>query len=157
MSTRVLAIGDVHGCGTVLETLIQRICLTPLDTVILLGDLTDRGPDLRGILDWVIRLSTGINVISRMTWDSYDFTRLPLHVACQMEWQLDLSFLDRRENVLIFGQPGSGKSDVLAAFSEQWTQQGRSRIGRKRYRQSKRLLITSDCGKLCSSFRMKPD
>lgn len=66
MSTRILiaGIGDVHGCCAAFETLIQRIGLTPLDTVVLLGDLTDRGPDLRGILDWVIRLSTGINVIS---------------------------------------------------------------------------------------------
>ena len=47
------------------------------------------------------------------TWDSFDFTRLPLNVARQMETLRDGSFLDRRENILIFGKPGSGKSHAL--------------------------------------------
>ncbi len=60
------------------------------------------------------------------TWDSFDFTRLPLYVVRQMETLRDGSFLDRRENILIFGRPGSGKSHALAALSEQLILQGRS-------------------------------
>ena len=58
MTARVLTIGDVHGCCTALETLIQRVGITPADTVVFLGDLIDRGRDLRGVLDREIRLST---------------------------------------------------------------------------------------------------
>jgi len=63
MSCRVLAISDVHGCNMALETLIQRVGMTPADTMILVGDLIDCGPDSRGVLDSVIRLSTETNVI----------------------------------------------------------------------------------------------
>ena len=60
------------------------------------------------------------------SWDAFDFTRLPLTVTRQMETLRDGSFLDRRENILIFGKPGSGKSHALAALSEQLILQGRS-------------------------------
>lgn len=72
------------------------------------------------------RLMTRSQLPPGKTWDSFDFTRLPLHVARQMETLRDGSFLDRRENILIFGKPGSGKSHALAALSEQLILQGRS-------------------------------
>ncbi len=37
-----------------------------------------------------------------------------------------LIFLNRRENILIFGRPGSGKSHVLCGLAEQLIQQGHS-------------------------------
>jgi DNA replication protein DnaC len=60
------------------------------------------------------------------TWDNFKFNRLPLHVVRQLETLRDGSFLDRRENVLLFGKPGSGKSHALCALSEQLILQGRS-------------------------------
>ena len=72
------------------------------------------------------RLMTRSQLPPGKTWDSFDFTRLPLHVVRQMETLRDGSFLDRRENILIFGKPGSGKSHALAALSEQLILQGRS-------------------------------
>ena len=56
------------------------------------------------------RLMTKSQLPSGKTWDSFDFTRLPLNVVRQMETLRDGSFLDRRENILIFGKPGSGKT-----------------------------------------------
>ena len=44
----------------------------------------------------------------------------------QLETLRDGSFLDRRENLLIFGKPGAGKSHVLCALAEQLMLQGRS-------------------------------
>ena len=44
----------------------------------------------------------------------------------QLETLRDGSFLNRRENILIFGRPGSGKSHVLCALAEQPIQQGHS-------------------------------
>ena len=72
------------------------------------------------------RLMTRSQLPPGKTWDSFDFRRLPLHVARQLETLRDGSFLDRRENILIFGKPGSGKSHALAALSEQLIRQGRS-------------------------------
>jgi DNA replication protein DnaC len=63
---------------------------------------------------------------SSKTWDNFKWTRLPLAVARQMESLRDGSFLDRRENLLLFGKPGSGKSHCLCALGEQLIQRGRS-------------------------------
>ncbi len=43
-----------------------------------------------------------------------------------MESLRDGSFLARRENLLVFGKPGSGKSHCLCALGEQLIQRGRS-------------------------------
>ena len=72
------------------------------------------------------RLLTQSQLPHAKTWDSFDFNRLPLHVARQLESLRDGSFLDRRENILIFGKPGSGKSHALCALSQQLVLQGRS-------------------------------
>ena len=47
-------------------------------------------------------------------------------MARQLESLRDGSFLDRRENLLLFGKPGSGKSHCLCALGEQLVHQGRS-------------------------------
>ncbi len=53
---RTLAIGDVHGCLTALDTLLGFIQMKPDDRLIFLGDYIDRGPDSKGVLDRVIQL-----------------------------------------------------------------------------------------------------
>ena len=72
------------------------------------------------------RLMTRSRLPAGKTWETFDFGRLPLTVTRQMESLRDGSFLDRRENLLIFGKPGSGKSHVLCALAEQLILQGRS-------------------------------
>ena len=62
------------------------------------------------------------------TWDSFRFDRLPLHVTRQLQTLRDGSFLKRRENVLLFGKPGSGKSHALCALAEQLVLQGHSML-----------------------------
>ena len=62
------------------------------------------------------------------SWDSFKFGRLPLNVKQQLETLRDGSFLDRRENVLIFGRPGSGKSHALSALAEQLIYRGHSML-----------------------------
>ena len=56
MSERLIAIGDIHGCKTALECLLDSIHPTPEDTIVTLGDYVDRGPDSRGVIDRLIRL-----------------------------------------------------------------------------------------------------
>lgn len=53
---RTLAIGDIHGCLTALETLLRVVDVQPDDLVVTLGDYVDRGPDSRGVIDLLISL-----------------------------------------------------------------------------------------------------
>jgi serine/threonine protein phosphatase 1 len=53
---RTLAIGDVHGCLTALQTLLRLVAPVDGDHVIALGDYVDRGPDSKGVLDCLIEL-----------------------------------------------------------------------------------------------------
>jgi serine/threonine protein phosphatase 1 len=53
---RILAIGDIHGCLTALDTLLDWVAPAADDLLITLGDYVDRGPDSRGVLDRLIEL-----------------------------------------------------------------------------------------------------
>lgn len=57
--------------------------------------------------------------------ESFDLKRLPTQVVHQAKALLDGSFLDRRENVLAFGNPGSGKTHLLCAVCQQLVRDGR--------------------------------
>jgi DNA replication protein DnaC len=74
------------------------------------------------------RLMTNSRLPLGKTWESFNFDRLPLSVTRQLESLREGSFLDRRENVLIFGRPGAGKSHALCALANQLVQQGRSML-----------------------------
>ena len=59
------------------------------------------------------------------TLESLDLKRLPVKVVQQVRALLDGTFADRRENVLAFGNPGSGKTHVLSAISHALIRSGR--------------------------------
>jgi DNA replication protein DnaC len=59
------------------------------------------------------------------TLDAFDTKRLPAKAARQMRSLLDGGFLERNENVLVFGNPGSGKTHMLQAISQELVRQGR--------------------------------
>ena len=59
------------------------------------------------------------------TLEALDLKRLPPKVVQQVRALLDGTFLDRCENVLVFGNPGSGKTHVLAAIAQELIRAGR--------------------------------
>ncbi len=59
------------------------------------------------------------------TIESFDRKRLPIKVNQQLGLLLEGGFVDRRENVLAFGNPGSGKTHLLAAIGNELVHQGR--------------------------------
>jgi len=63
MPDRTIAIGDIHGCSAALATLIDAIGPGRQDTLVLLGDYIDRGPDSRGVLDIVIDLAARCRLV----------------------------------------------------------------------------------------------
>ena len=50
------------------------------------------------------------------TLEAFDRGRLPLKVNSQLNRLLEGEFVQRRENVLAFGNPGSGKSHLVCAL-----------------------------------------
>jgi serine/threonine protein phosphatase 1 len=63
MSSRTIAIGDVHGCATALRGLIEVINPQPDDTLIMLGDCVDRGPDSRDVIDDLLALGNRCRLV----------------------------------------------------------------------------------------------
>src|ERR1700677_314811 len=59
------------------------------------------------------------------TWDAFNQNRLPLSVRQHVRSLMDGSFLDRRENVLAFGNPGSGKTHLVCAIAQKLVHDGR--------------------------------
>ena len=54
-----------------------------------------------------------------------DLKRLPQKASQQVRALLEGDFVDRRENVLIFGNPGSGKTHVACALGQEMIRAGR--------------------------------
>jgi len=59
------------------------------------------------------------------SWSALDLKRLPPKVVQQARTLLEGSFVDRRENVLVFGVPGSGKTHLLCALAQELVRSGR--------------------------------
>jgi len=53
------------------------------------------------------------------TLDAFERKRLPARVNMQLSALLDGSFLKRAENLLVFGNPGSGKTHLVCALGHQ--------------------------------------
>jgi DNA replication protein DnaC len=56
---------------------------------------------------------------------TFELKRLPAKVLQQVRALLEGSFVDRRENVLAFGKPGSGKTHLLCALAQELVRAGR--------------------------------
>lgn len=90
-----------------------------------LAELTSRECQTRNH-SRVQRLLRNSRLLPGKTWDQFQWSRVPLQVARQLQSLREGTFLTRRENLLVFGKPGSGKTHLLAALGEQLVQQGRS-------------------------------
>ncbi len=86
---KTIVIGDVHGCCAALEALLEKVSPGTEDTVVLLGDLFDRGPDSWEVFETVrgmaarmgdrfvllrgnhedYLLQSRLTLSQRMTWD----------------------------------------------------------------------------------------
>jgi len=54
--SRTIAFGDIHGCLSALETLLAAINPQREDTLVLLGDYVDRGPQSREVIERLMAL-----------------------------------------------------------------------------------------------------
>lgn len=65
------------------------------------------------------RLRTDSKLPREKTLEAFDRTRLKKTADRQFSVLLEGDFLDRRENVLVFGNPGSGKTHLLCALGHE--------------------------------------
>jgi serine/threonine protein phosphatase 1 len=63
---RTLVIGDIHGSLTALKALGEFVDFAPDDVIVTLGDYVDRGPDSKGVIDYLIELKESYEVITLM-------------------------------------------------------------------------------------------
>jgi DNA replication protein DnaC len=56
--------------------------------------------------------------------EAFDVRRLPAKAARQLRTLLDGGFLERAENALVFGNPGSGKTHMLQAVAQELVRKG---------------------------------
>ena len=55
--SRIIAIGDIHGCAKTFHKLvIDEIRIRKSDTIYCIGDYIDRGPDSKGVIDFILDL-----------------------------------------------------------------------------------------------------
>lgn len=52
----VYVIGDIHGCLEPLRALMARLAPRPEDRLVFIGDYIDRGPDVRGVVEYLLGL-----------------------------------------------------------------------------------------------------
>ena len=93
-------------------------------------ELVDRECDVRR----QHRIERGLRVSGlplEKTLKSFDRKRLPRKVDAHVNVLLEGTFLDRCENVLAFGQPGSGKTHLLCAIGQELVYQDRRVIFRR--------------------------
>ena len=54
---RKIAISDIHGCLKTFKLMVEeQIVLSQKDELYLLGDFVDRGPNSKGVLDYIMSL-----------------------------------------------------------------------------------------------------
>lgn len=53
---RRFAISDIHGCLATFKILLEKIAFVKEDVLYLLGDYVDRGPDSKGVIDYIWQL-----------------------------------------------------------------------------------------------------
>lgn len=80
---RRFAVSDIHGCAKSFRALVDQVNLSRSDELYLLGDLIDRGPDSKGVVDFIWELqNTGFQVFCLR--GNHD--QMLLDAQTSMEW-----------------------------------------------------------------------
>lgn len=94
----ITAIGDIHGCAKTIVALLDRLELTPDDTLVFMGDYIDRGPDSYGVIELLLQMErnaadgTGPKCVflrgnhDQMMLDALDY---PTDKSAQELWQIN--------------------------------------------------------------------
>ena len=61
-----LVIGDIHGCLISIQTMLEVVQPKKTDLIVTLGDYVDRGPDSKGVIDFILTLQKTHQLIHLM-------------------------------------------------------------------------------------------
>ena len=86
------------------------------------------------------RLKKAAHLPAEKTLAAFDQDRLPLQIRRLLPGLISGEFVDRAENLLVFGLPGRGKTHFAAAIGHELIQCGRSVLFTPTYRLVDRLL-----------------
>jgi DNA replication protein DnaC len=86
------------------------------------------------------RLKKAAHLPVEKTLDAFDQDRLPLQIRRLLPQLCRGAFIDRTENLLVFGLPGRGKTHFVAAIGHELVNNGRSVFFTPTYRLVDRLL-----------------
>jgi DNA replication protein DnaC len=89
----------------------------------------------------VERLLKASHLPAAKSLNTLDTTRLPERVQRQLPALTQGHFLDRAENILVFGLPGRGKTHLIAAIGHELTQRGHSVLFSPAYSLVQGLLV----------------
>jgi len=70
----------------------------------------------------IMRLMKAAHLPPGKTLETFDQRRLPLRIRRQIPQLCEGTFIDRADNILIFGMPGTGKTHLAAALGHEWVQ-----------------------------------
>jgi len=73
----------------------------------------------------IARLVKSSKLPLEKTLQTFELKRLPLKIRRQAKVLAEGDFVDRRENILAFGKPGSGKTHLLCGICHELARQGR--------------------------------
>lgn len=79
-----IAISDIHGCIKTFKALLSKLGFSKNDTLFLLGDYIDRGPDSKGVIDYIWELQSE-NYDVRCLRGNHD--QMMLDALFSMKWQ----------------------------------------------------------------------
>jgi serine/threonine protein phosphatase 1 len=85
--SRILAIGDVHGCSIAWDVLLAEVNPHGDDTVVTLGDYVDRGPDSKGVLDRLLDLHRTGRLVALRGNHEVMMLNAQLSAAAEREWR----------------------------------------------------------------------
>jgi serine/threonine protein phosphatase 1 len=82
-------IGDVHGCSKTLKALVeQQLIPSKEDDIYFLGDYIDRGPDSKGVIDYILHLQfSGYNIYTLMGNHEHFILRSKVDNALFRSWK----------------------------------------------------------------------
>ncbi len=115
---RIFAVGDIHGCLEHLKRLMERLpYVKGRDVLVFLGDYIDRGPDSRGVLDFLCELQdTGHETV--MLMGNHEYYLLEAARTGYENFMATLRLIGAEATLQSYEMEDSSKIKGLAFMSE---------------------------------------